>query len=46
MPDEWAMELLLKLDFEELDGKTNLTMQYSGIRLEIPDECKRLAIPL
>lgn len=39
MPGEWAMELVVTVAFEEVDGKTNMTLQHAGLPVEISDEC-------
>ena len=39
MPGEWAMELMVTLAFEEVGGKTNMTLQHAGLPVEISDEC-------
>jgi len=39
MPGDWEPEQLVTAEFEEVDGKTNLSMQHSGLPAEITDEC-------
>lgn len=39
MPGEWDEELMVTIEFEEADGKTNMTMQHAGLPVEISDEC-------
>ena len=39
MPGEWALELIVTLTFEEMDGKTNMTLRHAGVPLELSDDC-------
>jgi uncharacterized protein YndB with AHSA1/START domain len=39
MPGEWELALLVTLEFEGVDGKTNLSLKHEGIPAEIYDEC-------
>lgn len=39
MPGEWSSELLVTVEFEEVDGKTNMHLQHSGLPAEIADDC-------
>ncbi|MCX6352004.1 MAG: SRPBCC domain-containing protein [Bacteroidetes bacterium] len=41
MPGEWAMEALVTVEFEEVDGKTNMTLEHEGIPVEIDDDCMK-----
>lgn len=36
---EMELELLVTVEFEEVDGKTNLSLQHVGISPEMYDEC-------
>ncbi|MBC7773824.1 MAG: SRPBCC domain-containing protein [Phycisphaerae bacterium] len=39
MPGEWDMALLVTLEFEEVNGKTNMKLQHAGLPAEISDDC-------
>lgn len=39
MPGEMALELLVTASFEELDSKTNISLQHAGLAVEIADDC-------
>ncbi|MDQ3142166.1 MAG: SRPBCC domain-containing protein [Bacteroidota bacterium] len=39
MPGDWDLELLVTTEFEEVDGKTNLSLQHAGLPAEIADDC-------
>ena len=39
MPGEWDLELLVTVEFEDVDRKTNMTMKHAGLPVEISDEC-------
>ena len=39
MSEDWALELQVTTAFEEVDGKTNLSLQHAGLPAEISDEC-------
>lgn len=41
MPGDWALELLVTVKFEEVDGKTNLEMQHAGLPAEMSDDCMK-----
>ena len=41
MPGEWALKLLVTLEFEEVNGKTNLSMQHVGLPVEMSDDCMK-----
>ena len=38
MPGEWS-EAMVTTEFEEVDGKTNLSLLHAGLPAEISDEC-------
>ena len=39
MPGEMALELLVTVTFEEVDGKTTISLQHEGLAAEIADDC-------
>lgn len=39
MPGEWVEELVVTVTFEEVDGKTNMTLHHAGLPAEMRDEC-------
>lgn len=39
MPGEWPLELTVTLKFEEVGGKTNMTLTQEGIPEEVYDDC-------
>ena len=39
MPGDWDLELLVSIEFEEVDGNTHLSMEHSGLPAEISSEC-------
>ena len=39
MPGEWNSEQIITLEFEEVDGKTNMSLQHAGLPVEIADDC-------
>lgn len=39
MPGEMALELMVTVTFEEVDGKTNISLLHEGLAAEIADEC-------
>jgi uncharacterized protein YndB with AHSA1/START domain len=39
MPGEWPKELLVTIQFEEKDGKTNMKLQHAGLPLEMAEDC-------
>lgn len=39
MSGDWGLELLVTTEFEEVDGKTNLSLQHAGLPVELSDEC-------
>jgi uncharacterized protein YndB with AHSA1/START domain len=39
MPGEWPLELLVTLEFENVDGITRLSLQQTGIPEEAYDDC-------
>ncbi|HKR04087.1 MAG TPA: SRPBCC domain-containing protein [Bacteroidia bacterium] len=41
MPGEWALELMVTVEFEEVDGKTNLKLQHAGLPPEMTDDCMK-----
>lgn len=41
MPGDWSKECIVTLEFEEVDGKTRIQMQHSGLPVEISDDCMK-----
>lgn len=41
MPGDWAMEAIVTLDFEEVNGKTNMILTHTGLPAEMGDECMK-----
>ena len=41
MPGEWESELLVTLNFEEVNGKTNMSLQHEGLPVEMGDDCMK-----
>lgn len=39
MPGEWGLALLVTAEFEEVDGKTKLSLQHTGLPAEISEDC-------
>ena len=39
MSGDWGLELLVTTEFEEVDGKTNISLQHAGLPVELSDEC-------
>lgn len=39
MPGEMPLELLVTVELEEVDGKTNMSLQHAGLAVEIADDC-------
>ncbi len=39
MPGEWELELLVTVEFEELDGKTHMSLQHAGVPADMYDDC-------
>ncbi len=39
MPGDWEQELQVTTAFEEVDGKTNISLQHAGLPAEISEEC-------
>lgn len=39
MPGEWADELMVTVEFEEVGGKTNITMRHEGLPAEMSEDC-------
>lgn len=39
MPGEWDLNLMVTVEFEEVDGKTNMKMQHVGLPVEMSDDC-------
>lgn len=39
MPGDWGNELLVTLTFEEVNGKTKMTLRHEGIPEEMHDDC-------
>lgn len=41
MPGDWGLELQISVGFEEVNGKTNLSLQHVGLPYEMTDECMK-----
>jgi uncharacterized protein YndB with AHSA1/START domain len=41
MPGDWGTEAMVTLEFEEVDGKTKLSLTHAGLPAEINDECMK-----
>lgn len=41
MPGDWADELLVTVEFEEVDGKTNMKLRHEGLPPEMIDDCRK-----
>lgn len=41
MPGDWEPELLITVEFEEVNGKTNMKLQHEGLPAEMIDDCKK-----
>ena len=41
MPGEWARELMVTMAFEEVEGKTSMTMQHVGLPPEMSADCMK-----
>lgn len=41
MPGDWGIELQVTTKFEEVDGKTNISLQHAGLPAEISEECMK-----
>lgn len=39
MPGDWDMELIVTVEFEEVDGKTNMRLQHVGLPPDINNDC-------
>lgn len=39
MPGEWDMELTVTVEFEEVNGKTTMSLQHIGIPSEMYEDC-------
>lgn len=39
MPGDWAKELMVTLQFEEVDGITKMSLQHEGLPIEISEDC-------
>lgn len=39
MPGEWTKEMLITVEFEEIEGKTTLSLTHVGIPVEAFDDC-------
>ena len=39
MAGEWDLELVVTVTFEEVNGKTNMTLRHAGLPVEISDDC-------
>ena len=39
MAGDWASELMVTVEFEEVNGKTNLKLKHAGLPPEITEEC-------
>ena len=41
MPGDWEMEAIVTVEFEEVNGKTNMTLTHTGLPAEMGDECMK-----
>lgn len=41
MPGDWESELLVTVEFEEVDGKTTMKLQHEGLPDEMIDDCTK-----
>jgi uncharacterized protein YndB with AHSA1/START domain len=41
MPGDWAMEAIVTVEFEEVNGKTNMALTHTGLPAEMGDECMK-----
>ena len=41
MPGDWDLELLVTVEFEEIEGKTNMKLQHEGLPADISDDCMK-----
>lgn len=41
MPVDYGLELQVTIEFEEVDGKTNMSLQHAGLPAEISEECMK-----
>ncbi len=41
MPGNWPLELLVTLTFEEVNGKTKMTLDHKGLPPEILEDCEK-----
>jgi uncharacterized protein YndB with AHSA1/START domain len=41
MSGDWAMELLVTVEFEETAGKTDMTLKHTGLPPEMTDDCMK-----
>lgn len=41
MPGDWDLALSVTVEFEEVDGKTNMKLQHSGLPVEAAEDCKK-----
>lgn len=39
MPGEWPLELIVTVEFEEVDGKTNMLLLHDGIPEDMQKDC-------
>jgi uncharacterized protein YndB with AHSA1/START domain len=39
MPGEWPQELLITVEFKEVDGKTQMKLEHKGIPQEMYEDC-------
>ena len=39
MPGDWPLELTVTLEFDEIEGKTSLSIKHEGVPPEMYDEC-------
>ena len=41
MPGEWALELIVTVEFKEVKGRTNITLEQVGLPAEMGEECMK-----
>lgn len=39
MPGEWPLELLVTIEFDEENGKTNMHLRHEGLPVEMAEDC-------
>ncbi len=39
MPGDWTKEMVVTIEFEEVNGKTNMSVKHTGLPIEAADDC-------